>query len=59
LVYVYEKCNNMIYFEGNTVANGNHGVTEVGATMHWGPDAGHNKYSLTHGVLYVNRFSIH
>jgi len=29
----------------------NHGANEVGATMHWGPDAGQNRYSLTHGDL--------
>ncbi|XP_060553343.1 beta-1,3-glucan-binding protein-like [Ruditapes philippinarum] len=38
---------------GNTQATDshghNHGVNEVGATMHWGPDASHNRFSLTHG----------
>lgn len=33
-----------------TDANGaDHGVAEVCSTMHWGPDAGQNKYYLTHG----------
>ncbi|KAL4234516.1 hypothetical protein ACF0H5_006159 [Mactra antiquata] len=45
----------MMESRGNTVAKDgsghNHGVNEVGATMHWGPDAGHNKYYLTHGDL--------
>ena len=42
-----------LFFKGNTQAidgnNVNHGVNEVGATMHWGPDAGQNKFYLTHG----------
>ncbi|XP_060553352.1 beta-1,3-glucan-binding protein-like [Ruditapes philippinarum] len=29
----------------------NHGVNEVGATMHWGPDAGQNRFTLTHGDI--------
>jgi hypothetical protein len=44
-------------FLGNTQATDshghNHGVNEVGATMHWGPDASHNRFSLTHGKAYV------
>ena len=43
---------------GNTRAvdpNGhNHGVNQVGATLHWGPDAGQNRWSMTHG----DRFDI-
>ena len=29
-----------------------HGINEVGATMHWGPDGDNNKYYLTHGERY-------
>jgi len=37
---------------GNSMASAggvNHGNQEVSSTMHWGPDAGHNQYSQTHG----------
>ncbi|KAL4233975.1 hypothetical protein ACF0H5_005630 [Mactra antiquata] len=40
---------------GNIVANDpggkNHGRNEVGSTMHWGPDAGQNRFMMTHGDL--------
>ena len=29
-----------------------HGINEVGATMHWGPDGDNNKYYLTRGERY-------
>ncbi|WAR07073.1 BGBP-like protein [Mya arenaria] len=46
---------------GNSVArapDGNdHGRNEVGSTMHWGPDAGQNKFYLTHGERDDGSFS--
>lgn len=42
-----------VYLTGNTVAraeDGNdHGVNEIGSTLHWGPDTDNNRYSMTHG----------
>jgi len=38
---------------GNTKAQSedgsDHGVNQIGSTLHWGPDAGQNKFYLTHG----------
>ncbi|KAH3775029.1 beta-1,3-glucan-binding protein-like [Dreissena polymorpha] len=46
---------------GNSVArapDGNdHGRNEIGSTLHWGPDAGQNKFYLTHGERDDNSYS--
>lgn len=34
-------------------AGHDHGVNQVGSTLHWGPDAGQNKFYLTHGDRLV------
>ncbi|XP_053401685.1 beta-1,3-glucan-binding protein-like isoform X2 [Mercenaria mercenaria] len=39
---------------GNLVAGDKHGVTEVGATLHWGPDSGQNRFLSTHGTQQGN-----
>merc|ERR1712226_860806 len=44
---------------GNSMASSggtNHGNKEVSSTMHWGPDAGQNKYYLTHGERRGDNF---
>ncbi|XP_060563567.1 beta-1,3-glucan-binding protein-like [Ruditapes philippinarum] len=46
---IMESRGNTQAIDGNNV---NHGVGEVGATMHWGPDAGQNKFYLTHGDVH-------
>ena len=44
-------------FEGNLRAvdgsGHNHGVNQVSSTLHWGPSAGQNRFSMTHGDKYV------
>ncbi|XP_052818189.1 beta-1,3-glucan-binding protein-like [Mya arenaria] len=43
--------------EAKDTDGNDHGRNEIGSTLHWGPDAGQNKFYLTHGERDDGTFS--
>ena len=58
VIFVLYRCGCTVAFVfymilGNLEAkdNGyNHGLNEIGSTLHWGPDAAQNRWPMTHGT---------
>lgn len=60
MIFVDRQIRNTLTGNLRAVEHGSdHGVSYVASTLHWGPDASHNAYYLTHKGKYgIQKFRL-